>query len=210
MWSKLLENSSELALIALSEISNNTYDFSKLLSSKILHYHNIEHIKSMYDYLEKNGEPYSAELDYAILFHDVIYDKESEKEKRSADFFLDKFKLFPVDDLDTDKVVKYILATIDHLCYSEDLSQIIRADLHQLTDKVKYFTNYCDIMKESMALYDIDELQFAKASKEYMSSKLMPSIHKNLSIDNKHEVFYRDVKKGIFNTIALSNLILGD
>ena len=42
--------------------------------------------------MEKNQVPYNEELDFAVMHHDIVYDNQPEKEKRSAEFML---KLYP-------------------------------------------------------------------------------------------------------------------
>ena len=42
-------------------------------------YHNGWHVLEMYKYLVKTNEPYDECLDWAVLFHDIVYDSEPEK-----------------------------------------------------------------------------------------------------------------------------------
>ena len=94
-----------------------------------LSYHNYDHVLSMYDYLEKTNEPYDEALDWAILFHDIVYDKESEKELRSARMlkFNGSIPKYGVDQEVQWRAVLMIVATTDHVVSSPELSAIIRA-----------------------------------------------------------------------------------
>ena len=59
------------------------------MAASSLPYHNDEHLAAMWAYLTATEEPYDALTDWAIQFHDVIYDALPDKELRSAEFFLD-------------------------------------------------------------------------------------------------------------------------
>ncbi len=67
----------------------NEYPFKKYFDwigiANKLPYHNQQHLIDMYNFLEERNVPYSKELDIAILFHDIIYDKNPNKEQRSAE-----------------------------------------------------------------------------------------------------------------------------
>lgn len=49
-------------------------------------YHNMNHIRRLYDVAAFIQLPYDYDLDLAILFHDVIYDRGPFKELRSIEF----------------------------------------------------------------------------------------------------------------------------
>ena len=70
-WSQV--QYTELFQMARLVIYNNS-DHRKLT------YHNWNHVKSMYQYLSDTDEPYDNALDWAVLFHDIVYDNKSDKE----------------------------------------------------------------------------------------------------------------------------------
>ena len=175
-------------------------------------YHNFTHITRMYEYLDSVKQPYSKALDWAVLFHDVVYDEKPDKELRSAELWYNLTK----DDLEfqdiRDEVFDLIMATKDHSSAStaEPLkSAIIRADLHALTNPVDVVYNYMSIMEESIELYDIDEIAFAENNIKFMTG-LLDRVDKNIEIDPEHREFYKDVKRGIVSTINMSLIIKGD
>lgn len=172
-------------------------------------YHNFFHIKNMYQYLHETSEPYDRNLDWAILFHDVIYDSDKYKEDRSAEFFVNNCSMLRTDKLDIVTVVDLILETKQHVVNPglKGSSAIIRADLSGLSNSVSVFNNYNLILQESMLLYNIDEKMFAINSEEFML-KLLLTILANKDIDKKHSAFWASVEKGILNTIKLSKIIL--
>ena len=102
-----------------------------------------------------------------------------------------------------------IYATKNHICENSNQSAIIRADLHALTNPVQTFHNFTLIMKESIALYGIDEVTFADNSIKFMRD-LYGRIEKNMETDPDHREFYKQVMRGIVSTINLSRILKGD
>jgi predicted metal-dependent HD superfamily phosphohydrolase len=178
-------------------------------------YHNGYHVAKMYDYLHKTNEPYNEELDWAVLFHDIVYDDKPGKEIRSSQLFNTMSQKYPginFDVVSTLNVATIIHATIDHLVHEHSSSgerAIIRADLHALTNPVQVMYNYLSIMEESMWLYKIDEKTFAENSIRFMED-LYERVSQNETVDIDHKVFYSQVKQGIKSTIALSRIVKGD
>lgn len=209
-WSKIQDT--ELALAAKDYINQKTFrDYTYRGSDCILQYHNLNHITSMYEYLHVTNEPYDECLDWAVLFHDIVYDDKPEKEYRSAVMFSDmkeKYKGCDLSLLDEGHVAALIMATKDHLVLNPSYSPIIRADLHALTNPVQTFRNYQLILDESMNLYGIDELTFADNNVKFMGG-LYNRVEKNMTIDPNHREFYNEVKRGILSTNNLSRILKG-
>lgn len=181
--------------------------------SSHLAYHNSDHVVSMYEYLDDTNEPYDEALDWAILFHDIVYDEKPEKELRSAKLFIDMISGYDGCNLrpaEQGRVYSLIMRTVDHVVMPEvkGSSAIVRADLHGLTKTLTAFQNFGKIMKESMSLYDIDEVEFSKNSERFMTA-LLHRMSGNVSVDPDHTVFYFMVSEGIFTTIKLAQLIQG-
>lgn len=199
-----------------SKIQNtelSTEAFCRIVDNEIAgcHYHNNNHIQEMYDYLESTQEPYDEALDWAVMFHDVVYDNKPEKEERSADLFKEmsaKIHGCTLSDLDKKKAYILILNTRDHVvCDLEGSSAIIRADLHAFADKVSTVNNYTKIMNESIKLYDCSIEDFAKANIDFMDD-LYYRVIGNKNLDPQHEKFYDNVCQGILLTRDLSKAIL--
>jgi predicted metal-dependent HD superfamily phosphohydrolase len=169
-----------------------------------LKYHNIDHVSSMYKYLADTNEPYDKELDYAILFHDYVYDHKCDKEKRSAEAFERDVPSYC--ELDCKKVCMLINSTRWHNATPET-SAIIRADLHGLAaDKATVLRNYANIMEESMSLYKITDKEFAKSNIEFMNG-LYWRVYGNTISDPDYKDFYNKVLDGIELTRNISDLI---
>lgn len=184
-------------------------------------YHNGWHVLKMYNYLAETNEPYDECLDWAVLFHDIVYDNQPEKEYRSAVMFSDmkaKYSGCNLSLLDEGHVAGLIMATKDHIVSYPSYSPIIRADLHALTNPLDTFYNFQSIMEESMNLYKIDEVTFADNNIRFMGGNplggddrgLYGRVEKNMEKDPDHREFYKDVKRGIVSTINLARILKGD
>lgn len=193
----------------------------KILDDSLNDYHNGWHVARLYEYLDKTNEPYDEALDWAVLFHDIVYDNQPEKEQRSAEKFVEMAQFHGGCNLDfigKVKVVNMIQSTITHVVELPQHSAIIRADLHALTNPVDVVYNFISIMEESMRLYEIGEQTFAENSIRFMSGNplggedkgLYGRVQKNMETDPDHREFYKEVLRGIVSTINLSRIIKGD
>jgi predicted metal-dependent HD superfamily phosphohydrolase len=204
-WTRIANT--ELAMAAISRMDTN-----RMLGCS---YHNMHHIEEMYDYLYETNEPYDEALDWAILFHDIVYDEGIGKELRSAKKFVEmadgRFDGCNLRPSEQARVYSLIMRTADHVIAPEVIgsSAIIRADLHGLTKPVDVVYNYMNIMQESMWLYKVDENTFAENSIKFMRN-LYSNVEKNMELDPVHREFYKEVKRGIVSTINLSRIIKGD
>lgn len=188
MWSQLINT-------PVSVAAKYQYD------SNNCQYHNWQHILDCYSYLELNSVPYSQDLDYAVMHHDIVYDSLPEKEARSAEFVVKKYPNI------TAGAVEPIMATTNHSIRdtSEIARWMIRADLHQLADIKLAAANYVKIMNESIELYNVDTATFARNNLNFMRG-LNTTIVKNYAIDN--DQFWLDVLKGINLTMQFSSAVL--
>lgn len=203
-WSQV--QGTELALHARLIIWDNS-------DHRELTYHNWDHVESMYQYLADTNEPYDEALDWAVLFHDIVYDEKPEKELRSMKVFVDMVERYEgctPDMWEQARVCHLIMHTINHTVHSDQFgsSAIIRADLHGLTNRLTAFKNFGKIMEESMSLYGIDEVEFAKNTERFMTA-LLHRVSNNVSVDPTHDTFYFMVCEGIFTTIKLAQIIQG-
>ena len=193
----------------------------KILDESLNNYHNGWHVWQMYEYLQKTNEPYDECLDWAVLFHDIVYDDQPAKEYRSAVMFSEmkeKYDGCNLNLVDEGHVAALIMSTETHSVVYPSSSPIIRADLHALTNPLNVIYNYMAIMRESMWLYKIDEKTFAENNIRFMGGSpfggegrgLYGRVEKNMETDPDHREFYKDVKRGIVSTINLSRIIKGD
>lgn len=183
-----------------------------IYGNKNLDYHNWDHVESMYRYLADTNEPYDEALDWAVLFHDIVYDEQPEKELRSAKAFLDMADQYTgctPDIWERGRVYRLILHTVQHVVTPcERASAIVRADLHGLTNELTCYQNFGKIMSESMKLYNIDMVTFAENSEKFMTA-LLHRVSGNITTDPNHRDFYLQVGDGILYTISLSQFVQG-
>jgi predicted metal-dependent HD superfamily phosphohydrolase len=201
-WSQILHT--ELADVVMAMIETN-------VDSRLLTYHNMDHVDAMYAYLEETNEDYDEALDWAILFHDAVYDAQPQKERRSAELFTYLVKTFDgcvLGDAGKERVVELIMSTVEHVVTKPSTSPIIRADLAGLANPVSTYHNYSKIMEESKNLYNVTETTFAEANILYMR-KLRDTINSNWYKDAQHAKFYTYVKRGINQTINISKMLQG-
>lgn len=203
MWSRIKDT--ELELQAYMIMNENQI--------RGCSYHNNNHIEDMYKYLSDTNEPYDEALDWAVLFHDIVYDSDPKKELRSAQLFMDFAQTYRgcvLNESEKMRVYDLILATASHTVISETVlpgnSAIIRADLHALTDKTETTKNFVKIMGESMALYKCTIEEFATNNINFMRD-LRKRICLNSYVDKDHEEFYNKVSNGINLTIRLAKAI---
>lgn len=203
MWSRIKDTALELeAYILMNENAIQGCE-----------YHNNNHIEDMYKYLHDTNEPYDEALDWAVLFHDVVYDKEPEKEARSAKLFFELVQEYRGCNLDVngiDRVQFLIMETATHEvtdpAYLKGSSAIIRADLHALASRTESTRNFVKIMNESMRLYDCSVEEFATNNITFMS-RLRERVASNILVDKEHEIFYNEIINGIDLTIQLAKSI---
>jgi len=196
--------------IADTELATKAWD---ILDVSDCEYHNGWHVLKMYNYLHETNEPYDEALDWAVLFHDIVYDANPEKEYRSAVSFRDmatQYSGCTPDIWERERACQLILQTADHVMSDRPgASAIIRADLHGLTNPVETFVNYYSILNESVCLYNIDEKTFADNNIKFMR-ELYKRVENNMELDPDHREFYKEVKRGIVSTINLSRILKGD
>jgi len=132
-------------------------------------YHNMQHIVDLYSYAQELKIPYDINLDVAILFHDIVYDKEDNKEIRSAyDFYgvvknvignlsaIPEKVFMPFGVIQPEKVADYILTTINHAPMSNEGQELVLLDLYGFADNNKRKQNFVNLMDEIENLYEIE------------------------------------------------------
>lgn len=204
MWSRI--QNTELATEAYLLMNENEINGCT--------YHNNNHIYEMYEYLEDTNVPYDEALDWAVMFHDIVYDELPDKELRSAQMFMEMVGVYrgcDLDETEKQKVYDLILATASHKVLSEDVlkgnNAIIRADLHALTSKVKTIDNFTKIMKESIMLYICSVEDFATNNIQFMNGLHQRMALNIMSVDEEEKLFYQLVQSGIDLTIRLAQAI---
>lgn len=200
MWSKIRNH--PLAKEAKAYIIRES-------SAAGLSYHNFEHVMQMYDYLERTGEPYNEALDWAVLYHDIVYDAMPEKEVRSANRWIRDAVYHNLDEDMIKEAARMIKSTEKHLVERKEDSAIIRADLHALTDCMSTVNNFFKIMNECKSLYSIDEKTFASSTIEFMNGLISRVEQNYYKLDRDHQDFYKLVQGGILSNIEIAEIVRG-
>lgn len=133
-------------------------------------YHNMEHVVDIYKYAAELNIPYDINLDVAILFHDVIYDRNDNKEIRSTYEFVNVIKNFtntemktlpekimlPFGIVNVNEVIDSILATISHAPSETKgiATTMVMLDLYGFAKNTTCKKNFNNLMKEIGVLYD--------------------------------------------------------
>lgn len=200
VWSRIDRND-DIAQVALGMIISNELEGCQ--------YHNTEHVASMYQYLYETGEPYDEALDWAILFHDSVYDQYPQKELRSAELFVEATQQYRTLDQEVIERAWWLIFATEHHKVDPNLqgsSAIIRADLHQLADTKKVVENFVKIMQESNNLYGVTPEEFARKNKQFMGD-MLSTICDNCLVDDRE--FFEKIIGGIRLTMRLSGAIIG-
>ena len=175
-------------------------------------YHDTSHINYMFEYLQETNTPYSLELDLAIWYHDTIYDRDPDKESRSASFMCAKLTDYYHPSI-LSAAGKLIMATVDHKInkrsdYSYDgpiRTAIIRADLAALraSNSDLIITNTIKLLEEAGFLYtDLKINTIIDNSVSFLADTLWPTVVQNALDDPEHVRFWNDVGLGIHVAIG--------
>jgi hypothetical protein len=175
-------------------------------------YHTVSHINYMFEYLQETDTPYSLELDLAIWYHDSIYDRDLDKECRSASFMYAKLADYYHPSI-LSASGKLIMATVDHkidkrssYSYGGPMrNAIIRADLAALraSNSDLIITNTIKLLDEAIALYtDLTSDTIIDNSVNFLANTLWPTVVQNALDDPEHVRFWNDVGLGIHVAIG--------
>jgi len=174
-----------------------------------LKYHNLDHLYSMYSYLEVSGVPYDEALDWAVLYHDFVYDSAPEKEFRSAEMWKKTARIYNRSEDMIEEVHALIMTTSDHRATTPKSFYLIRADLHQLRAPAQTVVNFYKIMEESINLYTITPEEYARSTLRFMPSLRLSVAYTKSKDDISLVPFYEQAERGISRTVRLANEVLG-
>lgn len=123
-------------------------------------FHDWHHIERRYMHAELTfGLEYDAELDKAILSHDVIYDHLPYKELRSAIWLNEN------DPEDSLAAMSHIMATANHAPGADN--RMVLIDLADLMNPARIVPDRMLVKQEIMALNGITEMQFAAGNADF-------------------------------------------
>jgi predicted metal-dependent HD superfamily phosphohydrolase len=164
----------------------------KAYSAKSRHYHNLNHISQMLDYVGQ----YSAKLidqealKLAIFYHDIIYSaRRTDNEEQSA--LLAEKSLVQLNYLPEkiEKIKTYILATKSHLNYhgNPDLDYLLDFDLGKLGASWQEYTEYTNQIRKEYHIFP--DIIYKPGRKKVLKQLLsMEKIYKTPEFYEKFEL----------------------
>ncbi|MFC0339569.1 hypothetical protein [Paracoccus niistensis] len=141
------------------------------------HYHNFDHVERLYEIAAEQRVPYDLALDLAILIHDVIYDDQPDKERRSADWMLGFAPVPP--DAAWQRAADLILSTIHHGPGGDDRLELL--DLHDFGDLERGLRNRERLAREFEELAGVKRESFLAGNTAFMA-KMADRIEEELDL----------------------------
>lgn len=126
-------------------------------SQKGRHYHNLEHLETMFSELDEVKDNISnySNISFSVFYHDVIYDASSKSnEERSADFAKVRLRELNVNETDISEIYRQILATKAHLSSNNnDIDYLLDADLSILGKDLETYMDYTKKIRKEYSIY---------------------------------------------------------
>lgn len=171
-------------------------------------YHNINHVRRLYELANTLKIPYYAKLDAAILWHDVVYDEHPDKEVRSAELLKETAQEYPewFRDFSVTQTNEMILNTITHRYIPQIDPWLIRLDTYDLSIDPQRYKNFWLLIDEAMELYDISICDAAKGTKDFMRPFfyiMRDNARKDYTFDR-----WDDIADGCDSVIYLADTVL--
>lgn len=179
----ILNNITKEFLRQLNEIGVDTVKLYETYSQPWRHYHTIEHLLNMYEYLYNvsHGTP-SIELTVAIAYHDFVYLPTSNtNEEDSVKYFLEDVKTLTLTEEQKDYICKLIICTKDHKPFDYISQLFIEADMKILTSDIDTLIDYEHKIFKEYQIYDL------KTYKEHRINFLLSNIDKYPNLEKLAE-----------------------
>ena len=126
-------------------------------SQKGRHYHNLEHLETMFSELDEVKDNISnySNISFSVFYHDVIYDASSKSnEERSADFAGVRLRQLKISEEDISEIYHQILATKAHLSSNnKDIDYLLDADLSILGKDLETYMDYTKKVRKEYSIY---------------------------------------------------------
>lgn len=162
------------------------------------YYHNLNHIKNMYDSLSKFKDKIdnNESIFYAAWLHDIIYDtKSSDNEEKSSEYAEDLLSDLNISDTIINKVIRLILITKNHRPIENSFDEKIFLDsdlliLGQSTDKYNEYMK--SIRKE---FHWVDDINYNAGRKNILKRFL-----------ERDTIYFTEEFRGLYESIARKNI----
>jgi len=171
-------------------------------------YHNINHVRRLYEIANLLNIPYYSKLDLAILWHDVVYDEHPDKEIRSAELLKETAQEYPewFEGVIVSSANEMILNTINHKYIPQIDPWLIRLDTTDLSYTQQRYENFWLIVDEAKELYGIDFIQAAKNTIDFMEEFYKVAEY-NIERDLQYGV-WRDIRSGCEDVSYIAQAVL--
>jgi len=162
------------------------------------YYHNLNHIKSMYDSLSKFKDKIdnNESIFYAAWLHDIIYDtKSSDNEEKSSEYAENLLSDLNISDTIIKKVIRLILITKNHHPIENSFDEKIFLDsdlliLGQSTDKYNEYMK--SIRKE---FHWVDDINYKAGRKNILKSFL-----------ERDTIYFTEEFRSLYESVARKNI----
>ncbi|MBT2620496.1 hypothetical protein [Chryseobacterium sp. ISL-6] len=126
-------------------------------SQKGRHYHNLEHLNTMFSELEmvKINISHFSNISFSVFYHDVIYDASSKaNEEKSAELATFRLQRLNVDQKSIEQISEQILATKAHQRSNDnDTNYLLDADLSILGKDIETYLDYTKKIRKEYSIY---------------------------------------------------------
>jgi len=165
-------------------------EIEKNYSQKNRHYHNLEHLKSMFSELDaiKNSISNYLHISFSVFYHDIIYDASSKSnEEKSADFAKERLQQLDLNPSDIAEIEHQILATKVHQNSDfQDINYLLDADLSILGKELETYIDYTKKIRKEYSIYP--DLLYKPGRKKVLKHFLaMENIFKTNYFREKYE-----------------------
>ncbi|WP_261512882.1 HD domain-containing protein [Chryseobacterium paludis] len=126
-------------------------------SQKGRHYHNLEHLNTMFSELEmvKINISHFSNISFSVFYHDIIYDASSKaNEEKSAELATFRLQRLNVDQKSIEQISEQILATKAHQRSNDnDTNYLLDADLSILGKDIETYLDYTKKIRKEYSIY---------------------------------------------------------
>ncbi|WEK69857.1 MAG: hypothetical protein P0Y62_18875 [Candidatus Chryseobacterium colombiense] len=166
-------------------------------SQKGRHYHNLEHLESMFSELDEVKDKISnyPNISFSVFYHDVIYDASSKSnEEKSADFAKVRLRELNINEIDISEIYRQILATKAHLSSNDiDVDYLLDADLSILGKDLETYMDYTKKIRKEYSIYP--DLLYKPGRRKVLKHFL--AMEKIFKTDYFREKYEEQAKKNI-------------
>lgn len=176
-------------------INNLWHEIEQKYSEKERHYHNLNHLETMFSELEpiKDKILNFSNLSFSVFYHDAIYDAASKSnEEKSAGISATRLEKLGVNKTDITQIREQILATKSHQkSINNDINYLLDADLSILGKDRQTYLEYTKKIRKEYLIYP--DLLYRPGRKKVLQHFLgLENIFKTDNFNEKYEIQARE------------------